>query len=365
MQAEAHNSKHISSDQRRFLYLVKGAAIFLMLYGHCIQYCSAESGMDFFENPVFKTIYTFHMPLFMLVSGYLFHYSFEKYSMGELLVRRVQGLVQPIVFCSIFSFLLTDVAFDLVTGTTEGIWDGRWLEKLPSMWFLWSALSATVAVTLVCKHVQHLCLQIPLLALMTLFVAFFPNATENVFMYPYFLLGFYFARYRVKLPLWVYRLRYLTLILFPAMVCVYEKKHYIYISGLKSPGSTLREAMQINGFRWGIGLVGAVFALTVLEYAFRKGNTAALGRFLLGGLMRLGEKSLQIYALSIPLLSAFLSYAFPLAIRIMGHGNFFARSLVLYNFVFTPILAIVYAAGLYFAVYLLEKSKVSRLMFGR
>ena len=64
--------------------LVKGMAIFLMLWGHCIQYCAQEAG-GYLTDIVFKTIYTFHMPLFMLVSGYLFSYSFRKRSMAELL----------------------------------------------------------------------------------------------------------------------------------------------------------------------------------------------------------------------------------------------------------------------------------------
>ena len=58
---------------RFYIDFVKGIAIFLMLWGHCIQFC-AVGDFDFFENWVFKLIYSFHMPLFMLVSGYLFFY---------------------------------------------------------------------------------------------------------------------------------------------------------------------------------------------------------------------------------------------------------------------------------------------------
>ena len=54
--------------------ILKGVAIFLVVFGHCIQYCS-QGYFDFFENKVFIFIYTFHMPLFMLISGYLFYNS--------------------------------------------------------------------------------------------------------------------------------------------------------------------------------------------------------------------------------------------------------------------------------------------------
>ena len=50
--------------EQNYLNIVKGSAIFLMLWGHTIQYCT-PANTDFFENPIFKVIYTFHMPLFI------------------------------------------------------------------------------------------------------------------------------------------------------------------------------------------------------------------------------------------------------------------------------------------------------------
>lgn len=81
-------------DKKESFYwdLVKGLAIFLMLWGHCIQYCAQEAA-GYLTDIVFKTIYTFHMPLFMLVSGYLFSYSFRKRSMAELLPHRILGML--------------------------------------------------------------------------------------------------------------------------------------------------------------------------------------------------------------------------------------------------------------------------------
>ena len=57
-----------------YIDFIKGVAILLVLVGHAIQYCyGAEYFLQgaYFSNPIFKFIYTFHMPLFMAVSGYL------------------------------------------------------------------------------------------------------------------------------------------------------------------------------------------------------------------------------------------------------------------------------------------------------
>lgn len=60
------------------LDIIKGIAIILVVMGHCIQYGSGNdyyTSALFFEENIFKFIYSFHMPLFMLISGYVFGFS--------------------------------------------------------------------------------------------------------------------------------------------------------------------------------------------------------------------------------------------------------------------------------------------------
>ena len=45
---------------------LRGIAIFLVLLGHSIQWMDP----DWQHNPLFEGIYSFHMPLFMFISGY-------------------------------------------------------------------------------------------------------------------------------------------------------------------------------------------------------------------------------------------------------------------------------------------------------
>lgn len=55
------------SERNVLLDVLKGFAIFLVVMGHAIQY----NQVDFDTNPVFRFIYSFHMPLFMFVSGFI------------------------------------------------------------------------------------------------------------------------------------------------------------------------------------------------------------------------------------------------------------------------------------------------------
>lgn len=356
----------MEKNRNIFIDIIKGVAIFLMLWGHCIQYCVANSNYDFFENYVFKFIYSFHMPLFMLVSGYLFFYSFAKRNLKELIVHRTQSLLQPIVFCSFFNFLVTTVLFQAMNGKIGAAFNGNWLNKLSSLWFLWSVLAASIVTTVVCKMAKHLPVQIILFFVMIPFIALFPNMDQNIYMYPYFVIGFYFAQYKDKLPAFLHKMKYLSLPVFPILLGFYDKKHYIYITGLL-PNSdySLSQMLAIDAYRWFIGLVGSVFVITLLQILYQQVTIKLKNPLISTGLSAIGKNSLQIYAFSVPFLSVYLSRFFPKALSLLHIENIFAKNIFVYNFGFTLLLAVAYAVVLYFIVKLLYKLKVAKIMFGK
>lgn len=61
-----------------YIDFVKSVAIILVVIGHCIQCGSGSLYFEeqlYFDNILFRVIYSFHMPLFMLLSGFLFGYT--------------------------------------------------------------------------------------------------------------------------------------------------------------------------------------------------------------------------------------------------------------------------------------------------
>ena len=55
------------NERLLFADLLKVLAIYLVLWGHCVQQFFTTSPL---ENDVYVYIYSFHMPLFMVLSGY-------------------------------------------------------------------------------------------------------------------------------------------------------------------------------------------------------------------------------------------------------------------------------------------------------
>lgn len=51
-----------------YLDVAKAIAIYLVIVGHVIQYVMKG---DFYYNPIWQSIYVFHVPLFFVISGYL------------------------------------------------------------------------------------------------------------------------------------------------------------------------------------------------------------------------------------------------------------------------------------------------------
>lgn len=362
----------ISADQlsktkeRLYWNVIRGIAIYLMLWGHCIQYCAMDS-FSFFEDPAFKAIYSFHMPLFMLVSGYLYYGSFEKRDLRDLLTHRIQGVLWPIIGGTVINNLLMMVPTVILSnGWIPSPFDGALLQGWNySLWFLWSVLSCSTAVGVACKVGKTPFLRIIYLSLGVLFVALFPNANENLFMYPFFIVGFFMAKHKQFLFTAFGRIRYIVFLLFPILLLFYKRKHYIYITPMFGAESGAAYNLTIDLFRFFIGLAGSLFLLILVSLVFRRFSCSdeRIPKFW-GILSRLGENSLPIYCLSVPLLSGYLPHVFRKCMEPFGY-NLLAENWILYNLIFTPLLAAGYCAALLVVIRLLKKIGIHKLFFGR
>ncbi|MDE5811589.1 MAG: acyltransferase family protein [Muribaculaceae bacterium] len=61
------NQTEPSRNRVVWLEILECMAIFLVLWGHSIQYLRSDSP---FDDSIFRFIYSFHMPLFMALSGF-------------------------------------------------------------------------------------------------------------------------------------------------------------------------------------------------------------------------------------------------------------------------------------------------------
>lgn len=247
-------------ERERWADAVRGFTIYLMVLGHCIQYATPD-GYEFNENIVFQMIYGFHMPLFMMVSGYLFWYSLEKYDLAHGIWTKIKGIMVP---CATWGFVtyLCDI---LVMGY-EDISVMGYLEYVVfSNWFLWAvfycSLYGFVAKYLFRNHIAGYAVVIIINCLMP--VA--GNYAGTKRMLPFFIIGMIVSRYRI-----LDRLQNINVAVIGILLVV------AYIVTVKTGCAELVT-----------GITGGAFAVIMFRWL--------CGRFKLKVLCMLGEVSISIY----------------------------------------------------------------------
>lgn len=354
-----------TENDRMLINFIRGIAVFLMLWGHCIQ-CCCNGQFDFFEDTAFKTIYAFHMPLFMLVSGYLFFFSARKRGMTELIEYKTRSLLYPILMCSLVNLFVTK-SVSVLRGKFTGILGGV---SLTDLWFLWSVLACGIALGLAVKITKNKILQALLILLGFGCVAVFPCWNMNVYMYPYFIVGYLYAAHRERLGGALRWAGPVSLAAFIAMLPFFRTEHYIYGSGILGGGS-LTDSLKIDLFRWGIGLFGSIAAVRIcklLHSAFCQRPMVRVRGIALTDKLKMfaekmGEHSLAIYTLSV----SFLSFILPkIANRFLLYVPIdLGRYIWIFDLIATPLLATAYAVFLLLLIKLLKKVGAYRLIFGR
>ena len=108
----------------------KTVAIILVVVGHSVQYVFARDSFD--DNLLFRYIYSFHMPLFMFISGYL---SFNKNINYIWLKNRFISLVIPFLSWIILGYYISG-SYKQIT-LFQKIKDILLTPDNGGMWFLW------------------------------------------------------------------------------------------------------------------------------------------------------------------------------------------------------------------------------------
>lgn len=102
---------------------LKGIAILSVILGHSIQFL--KTGDAAYHDRLFNYIYSFHMPLFMFISGFV---SFKIYVSWNDIKKRAYQLLPPFIFCPILASLIfngkieVDSLFNLLIRPEGGLW---------------------------------------------------------------------------------------------------------------------------------------------------------------------------------------------------------------------------------------------------
>lgn len=177
----------IQKDRNEFIDFMKGILIILVVVGHVIQFLIYKNS-GFWSDPVFKLIYMFHMPMFMLVSGYLAYPGLNKsVSIKNYIVGKIKSYLIPIV---VWSVLFRSI---VLAGHWPGINEAlhAYLSEIAfTLWFLW-ALFGSILIVLFAIKIKRFApvVWIALIFCLIMIIPDYGNIYLFKYVFPYFCLG--------------------------------------------------------------------------------------------------------------------------------------------------------------------------------
>ena len=277
----------VEQKRTEILDIMKGVAIILMILGHCIQHGSGKlylTNASYFNNPVFQFIYSFHMPLFMLVSGYVFFYSMNRHTFTDNIIKKIKQLLVPILTYSIIDAIIYSIINKVPLLSAINIID--------NIWFLWAVFYCSLVILFVNKFFKDHWIVYILIWLSLFFIKDIHNFHLYCFMYPYFILGYKFHQHNIasKVKDKINLILCISTILFFILLIFYNYDSYIYTTKYYILKGNWLKYLSIDIYRTIIGFAGSI-SISCLFYKISQ-------RIKLKGLCIIGKYSLGIYIIS-------------------------------------------------------------------
>ncbi len=313
--------------------VLRGFAVFLVVLGHCIQ---EGSGLTFrteqlyWSDELYQFIYSFHMPLFIMLSGFFAWNSIHRAKLIFDKQLRKHGKVQAYktllpewgkrsfaLLLPVFFWTLLDQFRGFCINAYHGYPQPdlkTWLLStglllLTNLWFLW-VVWFCYTVTLIMHVLFHDNSILYILGFLLFFVT--PDGLwlgNAKFLLPFYLIAFYANR---TLKRAVSNATKKTVfsgskntasdrsivavfgsgLVFFALIFFYNETSFIYLSGYKLLEKNIFAQFGIDLFRFVIGLTGCLLVLLLWHLIIGK------TRYTFPILQFLGRNSLSIYILS-------------------------------------------------------------------
>lgn len=270
----------------------KAIAIILVLLGHSIQYCSGLEKQKALGMGVSLFIYSFHVPLFMLVSGWLSYSTMQRHSVKAIINKRVKTFIWPILTITVVHLLVQyyehrDIKAILISVPFSAI---------NSLWFLWALAIATILMCFFRSLFQGRWWGYVVLVMLTLVLPDGTPLRAYMFLVPFFVTGYVSAKYIKpigggKAVLCV--LFGLFLLLYFVLFSRFGYSDFIYSGRYSILGDCdILDVLKEDAYRFSIGLIGSVMVMSLLHLLIK---TSLLKGRVLSLLTSLGRATLPIY----------------------------------------------------------------------
>lgn len=281
----------IHKDRNETIDVIKGSLVFLVVWGHAIQFgFGFEYGENYYclDDEFYRLIYSFHMPLFMAISGFLFHYSLGK-GFIHIIKNKLSGILVPyLCYCTFLAII------------SLSLWKDNYLYLLNiyanGFWFLTSVLLNMFIVGVISCAIKLKLLRDIILFIVLLSVLLIPEDylyNTHAYVMSAFVFGYWANEY--KLSFTVKRWMLIPAIIFLAITpLLFEKEYFVYTSGVSITdwgGQFSVSQLKIDVIRWIFAFVNSICFMVLIVFVRWPLNIKLM-------LSRLSKYSIGIYCLS-------------------------------------------------------------------
>lgn len=336
------------NERLLFVDLLKLFAIYLVLLGHCVQQFLTSSPL---ENDVYVYIYSFHMPLFMLLSGY-FSSSSVSLAFGDFLRKKSRQLLLPVFSWTVMSFALYVVLdYIFLHKNINNVLGDSLARSFGNFWFLKSLFVCYLIAW--CGKNSKLPSWVWVIATLLLSQLI---AKYNVkIMYPCFLAGMALRNYsdfvkRNRFPIFL-----ISSLVFVLMLLCWDgsflKPANLFQALSEHDFKSVGNELYIRAYRMTIGISASISIYLSFMFLFEKSSGLFLKKMAM-----IGQYTLDVYLLQVLLLETLLGEVLCLD----------SMNITLVNYLVTPLVALLLLLVCVKTSCLICKSrKADFLLFGR
>ncbi len=252
----------------------KGILIILVVLGHSLQYGFGSQYRQlelFYDDFLFKAIYTFHMPLFMFISGFFF-YSSNLKCYKDVVLQKAKYIGVP--FFTYFTITYIIICY---LANTDSFYLVDYIKRMRiEMWFL----SSLLLNCLIVATITHTCSNRKIInTIFSIFVLFLHITSDNIipathkYMFFFFLFGYYWNMNYHTFSFFLGKKHIIPLtIVFITSIFFFDKEMYIYTSGIcvikENHLSLIQIAVDIE--RYLIGISNSLWFCSILFFISQK-----------------------------------------------------------------------------------------------
>lgn len=297
-----------NSNRTIWIDYIKAFAVILMLLGHCIEFGNGyeyRTNLQNFYNPIYVWIYSFHMPLFAIISGFFLVHSISTKTFMQCIWDKVKKVLIPI-FC--WQFII--VAFNYIHSLFRGGGSLKYallsyLNIYNNMWFLWATFFCSCLI--ICIHFWvHDNIFVYLICIALTWLIPYYSLQLMLWLLPFFIFGYYCARgnllEKLSLPIII-----ICVVIHVLVLLNWSPLFYIYQSigagqYVFGEGCSLLQHILVNVVRLVSGLSGSIAIIGVF-YTLRM----VLTNGVISNIAELISRySMSIYVSSVYIFNAFL-----------------------------------------------------------